>query len=105
MYPCGGEGSFTLYEDTGDGFEHKTGTYARQTISCRSTNAHVKIEVGERDGSLEPTRTSIVLEICGIASAASAEADAMPIEMALVKDGMTIMIPERGDRCLVKICK
>ncbi|MEW6635677.1 MAG: TIM-barrel domain-containing protein, partial [Actinomycetota bacterium] len=66
IHPAEGSGSSTLYEDAGDGFDYRSGGYARRGISCEVTGETVTVRFGEREGSFEPQRREVLLRLAGI---------------------------------------
>ena len=68
LYPAEGSGKATLYEDAGDGYEHLNGVYARRTITCEGDQGHIRVVLGEQEGTFVPTRQRIRLELREIAS-------------------------------------
>jgi len=68
LYPAEGSGNATLYEDAGDGYEHLNGVYARRTITCEGEERHIRVVLGEQEGTFVPTRQRIRLELREIAS-------------------------------------
>jgi alpha-glucosidase len=82
IFPAaGGEGEFSLYEDASDGFEHERGQFARTRISCHASDDLIRVEIGEREGSFEPERTVIELELRGVPSPPEAVSlDGAPID-------------------------
>jgi alpha-D-xyloside xylohydrolase len=65
VYP-GADGSFTLYEDQGDGYAYETGSYA--TIPMSYSNATGKITIGPRSGSFSGMLTSRTFNIVFVTS-------------------------------------
>lgn len=63
LYPSEGYGQATLYEDQGDGYEYREGIYARRTITCEVENGHLRVVLGEREGTFIPARQHIRLEL------------------------------------------
>lgn len=103
IYPGGGEGSFTLYEDAGDGFEHERGIYARRTITCRSSSGRIEVEIGEREGNYEPDRSTIHINPRGISSPASVDVDGASVDVTDDDEGITIAIPEGPAQRIITI--
>src|SRR5258708_28135055 len=62
-YPYEGSGKATFYEDAGDGYEQLDGVYARRTIICEAEAQHVRVVLGEQEGTFVPTRQRIRLEL------------------------------------------
>jgi hypothetical protein len=65
VYP-GADGSFTLYEDQGDGYAYETGSYA--TIPMSYSNATGKITIGARSGSFTGMLASRTFNIVFVTS-------------------------------------
>src|SRR6202165_4287284 len=61
LYPYEGSGKATFYEDAGDGYEQLDGVYARRTIICEVKARHVRVVLGEQEGTVVPTRQRIRL--------------------------------------------
>jgi alpha-glucosidase len=68
LHPCEGSGSSTLYEDAGDGYEYLNGFYARRAITCEAEAGHIRVVIGEQEGTFVPARRRIRVELRGIAS-------------------------------------
>ncbi|HET8913677.1 MAG TPA: glycoside hydrolase family 31 protein [Ktedonobacteraceae bacterium] len=68
VYPGEGNGKAMLYEDSGDGYTYLNGTYARRTITCEGENKHIRVLLGEQEGSFIPPRQQIRLELREVAS-------------------------------------
>ncbi|HEV2581622.1 MAG TPA: DUF5110 domain-containing protein, partial [Ktedonobacteraceae bacterium] len=68
LYPCEGSGIATFYEDAGDGFEYSNDVYARRTITCAVEAGHIRIVIGEQEGTFVSTRQDIRLELREVAS-------------------------------------
>ncbi|GHF40447.1 hypothetical protein GCM10010218_22260 [Streptomyces mashuensis] len=51
VYPAAGTSAFTLYEDDGVTREHRTGAYAEQTLTTRTTDEGVTLELGPSRGT------------------------------------------------------
>ncbi len=68
LYPYEGSGKATFYEDAGDGYEQLDGVYARRTIICEVEAQHVRVVLGEQEGTFVPTRQRIRLELHEIVS-------------------------------------
>jgi alpha-glucosidase len=56
----------TLYEDAGDGWGHERGVFARRMIRCACEGRRVVVDVGPREGSFEPVRERVVVELRGL---------------------------------------
>jgi alpha-glucosidase len=68
LYPCEGSGRAALYEDAGDGYEYLNGVYARRAITCEVEVGHMRVVIGEQEGTFVPTHRQVRLELRGIAS-------------------------------------
>jgi alpha-glucosidase len=68
LYPSEGRGGATLYEDAGEGYEHLSGVYARRTVTCELEAGHIRVVIGEREGTLVPARRHLRLELRGMAN-------------------------------------
>jgi alpha-glucosidase (family GH31 glycosyl hydrolase) len=68
LYPSDGAASGTFYEDAGEGYEHLDGAYARRAITCEVEGAHIRVVVGEQEGSFVPARRRVRFELREIAS-------------------------------------
>jgi alpha-glucosidase len=68
IYPSEGSGTATLYEDAGDGYEYLHGSFARRAVTCEVEAGHIRIAIGEREGTFVPARRQIRLELREIAS-------------------------------------
>jgi len=58
-----GSGEFTLYEDAGDGFEYQQGAYSRRRIRCESSYSSATINLDRREGSWQPSRQEVHLQV------------------------------------------
>ena len=65
-YPAEGSGETMLYEDSGEGYDYRTGEYARRSLSCERAGGHISVRLGEREGNFVPERERVVLELRGV---------------------------------------
>jgi alpha-glucosidase len=91
VYPAQGVGESMLYEDAGDGFGCEEGEYARRRISCESSDGHIDIRLGEREGSFVPGREEVRLELRGITTAQSILVDGGEREPELGEGGSLVV--------------
>jgi alpha-glucosidase len=75
LYPATGSGESSLYEDAGDGFAYRDGDYARRSVSCETSESHVTVRIGEREGSFTPERREILLELHCVHAPESVQVD------------------------------
>lgn len=68
LFPCEGSGVASFYEDEGDGYEYLNGVYAWRTITCEVEAGHIRIVIGEQEGTFIPGRQHIRLELREVAS-------------------------------------
>ena len=68
LYPWEGSGKAMLYEDAGDGYEQLDGVYARRVVTCEVEAGHVRVVLGEQEGTYIPPRRRIQFELREIAS-------------------------------------
>ena len=68
IYPYGGSGSATFYEDEGEGYEHVNGFYARRSITSDVDGGNIRVVIGEQEGKFVPARRHVRLELREIAS-------------------------------------
>jgi alpha-glucosidase len=66
VFPAQGAGDCVLYEDAGDGYAHEQGAFARTRVSSEVAGDRILIRLGEREGTYQPPRTSIRLEVHGL---------------------------------------
>lgn len=63
LYPANGYGETDFYEDAGDGFDYLDGEYARRPVTCEASEGEITVHIGEREGSFNPERQEILLEL------------------------------------------
>ena len=62
-YPAEGSGETMLYEDSGEGYDYRTGEYARRSLSCEKAGGHISVRLGNREGNFTPERERVMLEL------------------------------------------
>ncbi len=98
VYASPGEGSFTLYEDEGDGYAYEQGAHARTRLTCATTATGVRLTVGAREGSYVPERERMVIELRGVNAARSVTVNGEPVADWWVEEGalcVTCVVSER----------
>ena len=105
LFPAAGEGAFALYEDAGDGYEHERGSYARTRIACRASADQVTVTLGAREGSFEPPRARVELELRGLAARPSAvQVDGAPAADWHEEPGrLVVALPSRPEQQRVEV--
>jgi alpha-glucosidase len=92
LFPAPAAGSFTLYEDAGDGYEHERGLFARTRVRCQANPERVVVEVGPRMGDYRPARTRVELDVRGLtASPAAVLVDGRPLADWSFADGRLLL--------------
>lgn len=66
VFPAEGRGELSLYEDAGNGYDHERGGYSRRRVVCEVSGHRITLNLGEREGSFEPPRTTVELELRGV---------------------------------------
>jgi alpha-glucosidase len=66
LYPAEGTAKSTFYEDAGNGFDYKSGQYARREVICEVRDGAIAVRIGEREGSFIPERESVHLKLMGV---------------------------------------
>ena len=66
LYSTEGSGESVLYEDAGNGFGYERGEYARRSVVCEVSSGGISVRLNEREGSFEPERGSVHLELIGV---------------------------------------
>jgi alpha-glucosidase len=66
LYPSEGRARATFYEDAGEGYEHLNGLTARRTVTCELEAGHIRVVIGEREGTFVPVRRHLRLELRGM---------------------------------------
>ncbi|NMF67063.1 glycoside hydrolase family 31 protein [Brasilonema octagenarum] len=61
-----GTGEFTLYEDDGHTFEHKTGAFCTTTYHVCSKGQRTIVEIGGREGNFSPATREVIVELVGV---------------------------------------
>lgn len=61
-----GGGVWTLYEDDGQSFAHRTGEYATTTYRVHSANEQTTVEIAAREGQYRPAARTVVVELVGV---------------------------------------
>lgn len=63
IFPTQGRGESVLYEDAGDSYDYLQGGYSRRRILCETSSGRVLVRLEEREGSFNPERTEIHVEL------------------------------------------
>ena len=88
VYSAEGEGTFELYEDAGDGYEHLSGGYARTIIHCDSAGGVARLRFEASQGSFRPPRQRIELDLRGLVARPTAvRVDGATTDLWHVEDG------------------
>jgi alpha-glucosidase len=97
LCPAPGAGSFTLYEDMGDGYAHERGLFARTRVTCQTTSERVVVQIGPRVGAYRPARTRVELDVRGLAAPPAAVlVDDRPVADWSFADGRLLLaLPDR----------
>ena len=104
VYPAGGEGGSTLYEDAGNGFGYEEGEYARRRISCESSDGRITIRLDERQGSFVPERKDVLLVLQGITTAQGVTVNDEEHAPDRVESGaLTVAVGEAATPTTVKV--
>lgn len=96
VYAAEGRGTATLYEDAGDGFGYQQGVFARTAVACQTSAQRVRVSFGARQGTFQPARSSLRLELRGLAAAPrEVRVDGASISDWQVAEG-TVVVPLRA---------
>ncbi|CAN5899546.1 glycoside hydrolase family 31 protein [soil metagenome] len=93
LHPSAGAGESTLYEDAGDGFAYLDGEYSRHTISCRTSEDKVSIQIGQRGGSFAPQRKAVQLELRDLAAPEKVTVDGQDGDWRHDEDPDRLVVP------------
>lgn len=105
IHPAEGSASSSLYEDEGDGFGYEHGVYARREISCGSTGGgRLTVRIGEREGSYEPGRRKVLLELYGLEGEHRISVNGEERETSRAEDGrLVVPLEERPGETVVEV--
>ena len=103
IHAAEGSGSSALYEDEGDGFAYREGVYARREISCRRAGGRITVRLGEREGSYDPGRREVVLDVRGIRGARRATVNGEERPLRLGEGRVAVALEERPGETVVEI--
>ncbi|MGI9049624.1 MAG: glycoside hydrolase family 31 protein [Rubrobacteraceae bacterium] len=105
VHPSGGAGLSALYEDAGNGFGYQQGEYASRDITCEVEGGKVTVRVEEREGSFEPERDEILLELRGVGDPESVTVDGREADWSQAEDGRGVVVPleESADATTVEV--
>ena len=97
VHPSEGAGLSTLYEDAGNGFGYEQGEYARRDITCEMESGGITVQIGEREGSFEPERGEVLLELRGIEDPQSVTVNGQEADWSRAKNGRDILVSIKED--------
>lgn len=104
VFPGGGEGILSLYEDAGEGYDYRNGGYARTQITCRSDDHGIVLRIEAREGRFTPERTAVELAVRGLTARPEAVlVDGRPVETRYDAGTLTVRLPERAEARTVEI--
>ena len=82
-----GQATGTLYQDAGDGFEYKTGSYAIYEIKASTEDGMVKVSLNQTEGKLQAPQKRIRIGIVADGKTTYSEyKDGMEISLKNVKE-------------------
>ena len=93
-----------FYEDAGNGFEYRSGGFARRRFSARRDGNAWVIEFGAPEGTYRPRSRSIQLTVRSVtATKVSVNGAALSSGWTNVDDAVVITIPDRLERTQIRI--
>lgn len=80
IYPLdSGTSSYTLYEDDGMTRDYEKGDACTTQVTCETSDAHVRIVIGERDGRYKPAKRMLMLSVFQTAQPKQVELNGKPL--------------------------
>ena len=92
VHPAEGAGLSALYEDAGNGFGYENSEYARRDVACEMEDGRITIHIGEREGSFEPERQEVLLELRGVEDPQSVTVDDQEADFQRMEDGRGVIV-------------
>ena len=105
LYPAADApaGRSALYEDAGDGFGYENGGYARRTVACEAADNRITVRISQREGSFEPDRREVLLELRGISSVSGVSVNGAEADWRSGEDGVVVPLEESPDAVTVAV--
>ena len=98
-----GESSFTVIEDSGDGFGFEQGDVARTEVNVTQTGENVRVEVSARAGSFRPSERQIVLEVYVSQSPEKVTLDGQAVDVNMQGNAAQVSYQDDGERHVLEL--
>ncbi|MBA3610354.1 MAG: DUF5110 domain-containing protein, partial [Rubrobacter sp.] len=105
LYPAEGTAESTLYEDAGNGFDYKSGQYARREVICEVRDGAIAVRLEAREGSFTPERQSVHVKLMAVNTrpeSVTANGEGADWDYDEASGGITVRLQETAEAVTVE---